>query len=324
MPEIGNDSRLSDDAVRQAAAWFARLRAATPTEDVRREFRAWLAEDPEHHRAFAETKALWYEMDNPARHAGFDLWYREGLGQSARRRQRLMSLATAACAVALLCSAALWRDAGLIDRVMADYATSPGQQKEVQLADGSTAYLDGDSALDITMSAGARQIRLIRGRVWFDVAPDASRPFTVTSGAVETRVLGTAFSVESSAETVDITVERGHVTVSDVSGTRVDLVAGEHVAVKGNRFGEKAATDVESALAWRRGILVLNHTPIGEVAALLGRMSPGRVILRDGPVQADVHLSGVFKVDDPDAVVTALRSAGVQAMRVAGVVTIIY
>lgn len=324
MPETGDDSRLSDDVIRQAAAWFARLRAATPTEDVRREFRAWLAEDPDHRRAFAETKALWYDMDGPARHAGDDLWYREGLGHRARRRQRLTAFATAASALALLCSAALWRDAGLIDRAMADYATSPGEQQEIRLDDGSTAYLDGDSALDIAMSDGTRQIRLIRGRAWFDVKPDASRPFTVTSGAVETRVLGTAFAVESSAETVDVTVERGHVAVSDVSGARVDLVAGEHVAVTGNRFGEKAATDVESALAWRRGILVLNHTPISEVAALLARMSAGRVILRDRPVQADVHLSGVFKIDDPDAVVSALRSAGVQAMRVAGVVTIIY
>ena len=322
--QTSDDGKLSDEAIRQAADWFARLRASGPTDEVRREFRDWLAEDPEHHRAFAATKALWYRMDDPARLAGAGLWYRQGLGRPARRRKRLASLATAAVLFGLLCSAALWRDAGLIDRAMADYATHPGEQREIRLADGSLAFLDGDSALDVDMTGAGRQVRLLRGRVWFDVKHDPARPFTVHSGIVDTRVLGTAFAVDSGVRSIDVTVERGHVAVSLDDGEAVNLEAGEQVSVTLGHLAEKSAADVESRLAWRRGLLVLNHTPLADVAEALSRMTTGRVVLRESEANAGIFLTGVFRVDNPDAVVSALRSAGVNAVHIAGLATVIY
>ena len=64
----------------------------------------------------------------------------------------------------LLIGLGWWRDPGLLDRSLADYATSPGTQASVTLPDGSTAFLDGDSAIDVSMDGPDRDVRLRRGR----------------------------------------------------------------------------------------------------------------------------------------------------------------
>lgn len=324
MTPAGNEQETKDETVRQAAAWFARLRDCEPTETVRRDFRAWLAESPENHEAFRNIKSLWYTLDRPAQLAGADRWYREGLGVG-RRRRKLKNLATAAAVcLVCLCSAALWRDDGLIDRAFADYATVPGERREVRLDDGSVVFLDGDSAIDVVLTLGERNVRLIRGRAWFDVTPDLQRPFVVAAGQVETKVLGTAFAVDTERESVDVTVERGNVAVSSGLDDAVELTAGESVSFKDDRLGEKSAADLDISLAWRRGLLVMNHTPLDKVASELSRMSSGRVILRQDGTYPEMYLSGVFKVSDPDAILSALRAANLHAVRIPGVATIIY
>lgn len=68
----------------------------------------------------------------------------------------------------------------------------------------------------------------------------------------------------------------------------------------------------------------MNHTPLEEVAKELARMSSGRVILRRDDSHPDVYLSGVFKVDDPQNIILALRAANLHALHIPGIATLIY
>ena len=288
-------------------------------EDDRRRFSAWLAADPAHGRALAQARALWTSLDGPAARLGADGWHRAPERTRARHALR-MAAAAAVCAV--IAGGLLWRDPGFIDRALADHATRPGEHREVMLADGSRLYLDGDSAVSVTLGAGGREIRLMRGRVWFDVAPDPGRPFTVTADAIAARVLGTAFGVDG--ESASVTVEHGLVAVSAPRGGEARLSEGERIAASGGMLGAATAVEPEVELAWRRGLIVLDAAPLGRVADELDRMSPGRVVIPDAGLRA-LTLSGVFRVDEPEAVLEAMRSAlGLRTLTVPGLATVVY
>jgi len=322
MPE--NSAEISDQAIREAAEWFARLQSTGTTDADRLAFRAWLARDRANHDAFNATKTLWHELGEPARIAGRDNWHRRGLYRPTLTQRAARTGAALLFAFVLMGSVALWRDAGLVDRALAEHATSPGEQMQVALPDGSTAYLDGDSALDTDFQGEDRSVAILRGRVWFDVVRDETRPFRVTAKEVEVKVLGTAFAVEDEASEVKVTVERGLVAVAAPGLAGEQLAAGEALSVATGQGADRSTVDADMEFAWRRGLIIMNHTPLAKVIDELGRLSPGRIIVRDESLR-DLRLSGVFKADEPETILAALRSTlGLRTFRVPGLATVIY
>lgn len=310
----------ADDAVtREAIAWYVRLKDASATEADRRAFRRWMNADAERARAYDEVTSLWNRLGPAAAELGAGGWYRP------RRVIGIRGLAAAAALAALVLGALWWRDPGLLDRARADHATAPGQRREIALADGTRAYLDGDSAITVSMAAGARDVRLLRGRVWLAVRPSQPAGFRVIAGPVETRVLGTAFAVERRTDTVAITVERGRVAVTAAglasalvltAGTRAQLQPGASPAVQ--------RVDPDLAVAWRRGLVVFDRAPLNTVIEELDRTMPGRVVVTDEALRR-LLLTGVFRADDPEAILGALRSTlGVQTTRIPGFATLVH
>jgi transmembrane sensor len=325
---MSSDSRKTPDIEkreREATTWFVRLNESDVADDERREFRRWLAEDPAHHQAFNDVKNLWTKLDAPAAILGEGGWHREGLREPRPLPARggTIAAALAACLVIAI-GGLIWRDPGFLDRVRADHATRPGERRNVSLADGSQVYLDGDTAITVKFGANGRSIELLRGRAWFDVVHNLQTPFSVRSGEVETRVIGTAFAVDREPADVGVTVERGLVAVSRLDAERVQVPAGKQVWVGGGRIGQVVEADAETTLAWRRGLIILDQAPLGRVIDELARMQPGRVMMTDNSLR-QLRLTGVFKADDPDAIVEALRSAlGLRTLTVPGFATFVF
>lgn len=317
MADMGNESDAAERAAREATAWFVRLNDPRVSDADRRAFRAWLQADPSNERAMAEARALWDDLREPAARLGQGGWYRE------RRRRRLGRAAAAFAAfAAVLCAVAVWRDPGLVDRALADHATRPGERRDVTLSDGTLLHLDGDTALRATTTVSSREVTLLRGRAWFDVARDERRPFVVHAGAVDARAVGTAFAVDRTDGSV--TVDEGEVAVS-AGGTSATLTADERTALAPDgRLEAAERVDPLVAGAWRRGLIVLDAAPLGAVAAELSRLEAGRVIIPADDV-ARLRLSGTFRAEDPAAIVEAMRAAlGLKVARVAGFATIVY
>ncbi|MDJ0930596.1 FecR domain-containing protein [Breoghania sp.] len=74
-----------------------------------------------------------------------------------------------------------------------------GEQKTVALPDGSTALLDGASALSVDFSSTARHLELAEGAKIFEVAPDPARPFVVSAGYGESVAAESSFAVKLGA-----------------------------------------------------------------------------------------------------------------------------
>ncbi|WP_010626787.1 FecR family protein [Halomonas sp. KM-1] len=313
---LPSQEALDDEAIQ----WFLRLRDPSASEADRHAFEAWLAQSERHEEAYAEAEQLWQAVEAPARL----LAEREASARPASSHQSWPWAAAACLPLTLLLGFGAWRDPGLFDRWMADLATAPGHSQQVTLEDGTRLFLDADSAVDIVMTDGGRQLTLRRGRLWVDVASEPARPFTVLAGEAKAEVVGTRFAVERFADDVRVSVEEGRVAVSrgqrDESTERVVLGANQEVQLhRGSLHGEPSEIDARGRLAWARGQLLFDQIALGEVALQLERMLPGRVVV-SGDGATSHRLSGSFPANDPDAILDALEtSLGITVRRLPGV-----
>ncbi len=89
--------------------------------------------------------------------------------------------------------------------------TTTESQTIIVLDNGVIAYVDARSRLTLH---SPKEVELHIGRVYFDV-PKSGKGFTVGLPHGEVRVLGTAFSIETSPQASNISVARGVVEVSN-------------------------------------------------------------------------------------------------------------
>lgn len=151
------------------------------------------------------------------------------VARRALRRRRAVALGGALALVAA--SAALALVIAPRARAPVHGATAqPAQSfapEPLRFSDGSRAEPHGiETQLRIEESTPARVRVRLTGGARFEVTPNPARAFEVVAGDVLVRVLGTAFSVDPTAQRTRVSVEHGRVQVSWASGSAV-LIAGE-------------------------------------------------------------------------------------------------
>ncbi|MBY6265946.1 FecR family protein [Azospirillum sp. 412522] len=319
----------------EANAWFFRLQSDDVGPAEQAAFAAWLARSPAHSRAWTGLQALLRDLKEPARAA-----YAESRIAPPRRRAAggVRRLAAAMAVLLVVGGLGVWRGPALYQNAIADQVTAAGQRRTLTLPDGSTAEMNGDTALALDFREGARRVRLLRGEAWFRVTRDPDHPFVVDGGAGAARVLGTQFSVRREDGRTTVTVGEGLVEVAahrnaDSLAPWPDSLAPWPDSIR-LRPGESAeagpqgltgprAADPAVAFAWRQGQIVFRQQSLASVIVALNRQWPGRVVLlNDGAAERVV--SGVFSLDRPDAVFDALeRGLGVHATRITPYLTLL-
>lgn len=135
--------------------------------------------------------------------------------------------------------------------------TPRGGQYKLTLADGSIAWLNAASSLRFptAFTASVREVE-VSGEVYFEVAPDARRPFRATwhNGGVE--VLGTAFNVNAYTDepTVNTTLVDGSVRLFSESSD-VILQPGQQGRYSQSGSGRIVVKKVNTTreTAWKNG-----------------------------------------------------------------------
>lgn len=294
----------SDPVLQEAQQWFVTLRDADVAAEDRQRFRAWLAADPAHRQAWAETERLWARLDTvvPV------LRMQAASPDSALRPSRRGWLKQAAAAALLLGGGAAWYAAST--DLLADHRTAVGERRGIRLADGSRVDLDAGSALSVAFDAGERRVTLHHGRAFFQVAPDAARPFIVAAGPGTVRALGTAFDVKLGAgngsRAVRVAVVEHAVSVT-VGGDSQRLTEGQVTAYDDRGLGPVAQSDIASLLAWRQDRLFFQDAPLGEVVADLDRYRPGRIVILDQAVAA-LPVTGFFHAAQAEAALQTIEA----------------
>ncbi len=296
-------NRPRDMEPQTAQQWFVLLQDEDATPDDRQRFAAWLAADPAHARAWAETEQLWTRMDAavPALRAR-DAW-RASHKPAAQISRRGWLKQAAAAALVLGGGVGVAVSADLF----ADHRTRVGERRSLKLDDGSTVELDAESALSVAFSPGQRRIQLHRGRAFFQVAADPSRPFIVAANNGEIHALGTAFSVKiAPPDVVQVAVSEHAVAVS-FGGDTMRLDAGRALAYGTGGIGQAAATDIASQLGWRQDRLFFQEAPLREVVADLDRYRSGRILILDDDL-AELPVTGFFHAGQTEAALQTIEA----------------
>jgi transmembrane sensor len=167
-------------------------------------------------------------------------------------------------------------------------------------------------------------VNLEYGEASFVVAHDAARPFTVRAGAREFQAIGTQFNLRVlNAENVELTVTEGDVKVLYAPPRLPDTPARRRENLS---FGEVTLNALDTArvepgfqsvrklmpgeadarLAWQRGLIIFDETPLDEALAELERYTPTQFVLTDERLRK-VPIRGDFRTGDVDALLLALR-----------------
>ncbi|NOT13809.1 MAG: DUF4880 domain-containing protein [Methylococcaceae bacterium] len=213
-----------------------------------------------------------------------------------------LGLAVAAALLLLICNTFCF---DYLQHPFADYRTLIGEQSTLHLADGSTVYLNTDTALDVSLSEHERRILLLQGEAEFEVAHDKNRPFRVMTGNTTTEAIGTRFVVRYNDSVGDVTLLEGKVRTTRASAKgeileTVTLKPGDHVAFNDQMLGDVKATDLAAANAWRRGRLVMNFVALQDVVTEINRYRRGRVLLLNSDLgQRKIHVAmEINHIDD--------------------------
>lgn len=144
----------------------------------------------------------------------------------------------------------------------------------ITLPDGTVVTLNSQSKLTHPkhFTGDTREVS-IEGEAFFEVKPDAERPFVISAGKARIRVLGTSFNVCAypETETVEVVVATGKVQVTSPEAQRggasqVVLDPGEKgVLFNQNNQLVKLANDNPNVISWKTRELVFNQTPLSEV-----------------------------------------------------------
>jgi len=175
------------------------------------------------------------------------------------------------------------------------YTTTTGQRLSFRLPDGSRVTLAPRTILRVPADFGVRTRTVsLTGEAYFDIAQATTAPFLVQTGAVQARVLGTAFGVRHYSDDTDVrvAVSTGKVGLSVHPFTTPEaVVTAGHVGNVSDSAGTVVvSSDAISYTDWRTGRLVFHMAPVPEVLATLGRWYGCQFKLAD-PALASQHVT---------------------------------
>lgn len=323
-----NDSAFSSrSAIADAAHWHALQRMQPLDAQQEQQLLDWLTASPQHLREYLAMQRVAGDLGEALR--GMDLDVDALLASDAadgaasgnvivlpvpRRapaaapvraarahaasRWRLAA-AAAVCAMAVLVGWAWPRTQ--------TYRTALGEQRSVQLADGSVVRLNAQTRVRATLTPWSRTLQLLQGQASFVVAADR-RPLQVQAGGLRVQDIGTTFDIALHPDQARIEVSSGRVQVWREDRPQqpmlADLGAGQSARIDtADGRVELGNEDVAAMHAWWQHRIVFRDEPLANVAEDFNRLNRTRLLIDDADAGA-MRLTGNLRGDD----VAALRA----------------
>ena len=317
----------------RAAEWIMLFEEGDVSAEDRAAFVAWRNASDKHREAFERLAALWGGFDRVRvldDYVLMDDTLTLLAEDAARARWNVFArrpvLAGLAALLCLVVGTAfvyqLTDDAS--GRGQSIHQTAIGEQRTIDLPDGSTINLNTNSRLAVAYTNAARDIRLLSGEAYFDVKPDKNWPFSVWAGNGTVTAIGTAFSVRMRNDGVHVTVMKGRVALipNRLQGETASI--GEEIPVAAEAVTEIATgqnaifdetveridvvePDVRARkLSWREGVLAFSGDPLSEVVAEVGRYTNMTIVIEDEDLR-DLPVVAYFKIGEVEEMFEALE-----------------
>ena len=328
----------------EAASWVLKLesdRGLTPVQ--REELCQWLDGNPSRREHFERLAKVWGNANILTELA-------VPLPRSSSLAERWSELNFSAQFIAIAASLFLaiavagtvffeqWREIQANGVIV----TQVGEQKSIDLADGSVLKLNTNSKAKIDYTADSRNIYLLNGEAHFIVEKNKERPFRVYAGTGRIHAIGTAFSVYLQNDKVDVTVSEGRVGVAALVSTELDednssssaghvsieqplkslglLRAGEagsivsqldendHETPQLDRYDDMTNLDVAKRVSWINGVLIFAGEPLEEVVREISRYTEVSIEFSD-PELKKIRIGGNFPVGETETMFSSLETS---------------
>ena len=178
-----------------------------------------------------------------------------------------------------------------------------GTQAKIELADGTTVFLNSGSKLRFPQTFNNMEQRkvILDGEGYFEVAKNKELPFIVQANQLNIKVLGTKFNVDAYSDnpSVIIALSEGSVMLQDNSGNQnkelMNLVPNQVATlIKSDRTLSKMDDmDLYKYTAWVNGRIVFFGDPIQTVVKKLEKWYNVEIVISDERLE-DYTFTGTF------------------------------
>jgi transmembrane sensor len=291
----------------RATFWLERREFGDWGEDDQTELDAWLAESKAHCATFWRLEAAW---DRTHRLAALRLPKTEQIATA--RRPFWRNIIRGAAALAVISVLGVVGAIYSVHPQETTYSTPVGGREVITLADGSLVELNTDTILRARIDANYREVRLVQGEAYFEVTHDAKHPFSVMVADRRVTDLGTKFLIRSDPNRVEVSLLDGRVRFDSANSrtqtpSRV-LVPGDVVVATADSMSvtKKPASQLVTSLAWRRGVLVFDNTPLADAVAELNRYASRKLVIADSAT-GKIEIGGTFPTSNVTAFTRVAR-----------------
>jgi fecR protein len=181
--------------------------------------------------------------------------------------------------------------------------TTTGGFYSLVLSDGTRVWLNSESEFEfpVLFGKGERRVKL-EGEAFFEVTPDAARPFIVQASGVRTRVLGTSFNIKAYTNESDVTTTlfTGKVDVASLTDTTGKVILSPGRQANWNQQTGKlrvSEANLDNVIAWKEGMFVFNKENIEVVTRQIERWYGVKFIYDTGG-KKDYTFNGYFSKDE--------------------------
>ncbi|WP_299524767.1 FecR family protein [Winogradskyella sp.] len=154
--------------------------------------------------------------------------------------------------------------------------------KKITLPDSSHVWLSSQSSLSYapTFNTSQRETKLT-GQAFFEVTKNPNSSFTIQTGEVLTKVLGTSFNIKSKDTLVEVVVATGLVKVSSQKEA-VELLPNQKVVYNANLESlQKTNTLGQLHTLWVKNTVVLDSISINQLVPVLEEKYNKPIVFRD-------------------------------------------
>ncbi len=210
------------------------------------------------------------------------------------------------------------------------FATRVGEQKSIDLLDGSALFLNTGTRLLVEFTSDSRRVILERGEVYFDIAGDPERVFTIDLGVRSVSVLGTEFNILKSPKKITLAVVEGEVSIhgqEETASAKVPLLEplkGETIQLQSapqhrvragtvaefdteqQKLSAYVPTNIQQFRNWRTGVIRFDAVPLAKVVQELNRYSAKKILIEDASIMG-MKLYATVRVNELNMAMTVLE-----------------
>ncbi len=237
--------------------------------------------------------------------------------RARRISMRRMMRYAAAVLVLFVMGAGMWYFGGGVRHLDATEfivaKASLDSPREVTLSDSTKVWLNAGSSLRYpkTFDGDVRRVEL-HGEGYFEVTKNKTKPFVVSGGAVDVRVLGTVFdfNVNSDRKIAEVSLIEGSVEVTEHrSSGKVMLLPGQKACVdyeSGHIIVKNA--DVRLDAVWHNRLIPFYNADVREIANTLEQLYGVKIVV-DAGIDINRTYSGqIMHKNDIDSVLNLLKN----------------